>query len=79
MGCLVGIAVRLVPDIHGGFHLDVGREGLEGEDPVEGDGAVGREGAGLSLDLVQPGVKVGRDPLPPDAVESGVVHVEDRV
>ena len=76
---LVGIAVRLVPDIHGVFHLDVGREGLEGEYPVAGDRTMRREWAGLSLNLVQPYAEIGGHPLPPDTIEAGVVQVEDRV
>jgi hypothetical protein len=38
-----------------------------------------REGAGLSLNLVQPDVKVGGYPLPPDTIEAGVMQIEDWV
>lgn len=76
---LVGVAIRLVPRIHSVLHSNVLCERLEGEDEVAGDGAVRWVRAGPSVDLVQPGVQIAGDPLPPKTIEAGVVEVEDRI
>lgn len=76
---LVCVAVGFVPGIHGVLHSNVRREWLEGEDEVAGDGAEWWVRTGPSVDLVQPGVEVSGNPLPPESVEAGVVQVEDGI
>lgn len=75
----VRVAVRLVPRIHGVLHSNVLRERLEGEDPVASNGTIRWVGAGPSVDLVQPGVQVSRNPLPPEAIEASMMQVEYRI
>lgn len=76
---LISIAVRLVPGIHRLPDRTRGREGREGEHPIEVDGTVRRVRARLTVDLVQPCTKISGLPPPPEAVKASMMRVEHRV